>query len=49
MANSKTFENTILLPVGTKKSDEPDWKYMENFIKHKELLCKKKLESILNQ
>ena len=49
MANSKTFENTILLPVDTKKSDEPDWKYMENFTKHKELLCKKKLESILNQ
>lgn len=47
MANSKTFENTILLPVSSKKSDEPDWEYMENFIKNKEQLCKKKLESIL--
>lgn len=47
MANSKTFEKTILLPVSSKSPSEPDWKYMENFIKTKELLCKNKIESVL--
>lgn len=49
MANSKTFNNTILLPASADKDGEPDWQYMEKFIKNKELIYKKKLKSILSQ
>lgn len=46
MANAKTFEKKILLPFN---KDEPDWEYMENFIKEKEKQCEIKLNKILEK